>query len=187
MTYETYERLYSTATKALNTQLEINEKLKTENNEIRQCRCCEAKEQIEALEQLLIEYGGHLPGCAKQLGEKYPCRCGWDREKKAINKSEREMNMTERNKLDGKWLDEIILKLEIIYMMFNWKWDKPTKGTFTPTAHDIKTYIQETWVNYDCRIDSGGLSVGADDNGDPEINFSTGITFTYNNGDPCIY
>ena len=37
--------------------------------------------RIKELEELLIEYGRHSPGCAKQWNEKYPCRCGWDRER----------------------------------------------------------------------------------------------------------
>lgn len=41
--------------------------------------------QIEKLEELLIEYGRHSAGCNRELGDKYRCRCGWDREKKAIN------------------------------------------------------------------------------------------------------
>ncbi len=39
-------------------------------------------EQIEELKQLLIEYGRHSPGCSAPYG--YDCRCGWDRERKAL-------------------------------------------------------------------------------------------------------
>jgi len=41
--------------------------------------------QIKRLEELLIEYGRHAEGCAAQYNStysKYPCRCGWDRERK---------------------------------------------------------------------------------------------------------
>ncbi|HDY88119.1 MAG TPA: hypothetical protein ENH82_08415 [bacterium] len=41
--------------------------------------------RIKELEQLLIEYGRHSAGCNRELGDKYSCRCGWDREKKAVN------------------------------------------------------------------------------------------------------
>ena len=39
------------------------------------------QERIKKLEELLIEYGRHSPGCPKQWGSKYPCNCGWDRER----------------------------------------------------------------------------------------------------------
>lgn len=39
-------------------------------------------ERIKELKELLIEYGRHQLGCEKQWGSKYPCRCGWDRERK---------------------------------------------------------------------------------------------------------
>ena len=38
--------------------------------------------RIKELEELLIEYGRHSSGCSAQYDKKYPCRCGWDREKK---------------------------------------------------------------------------------------------------------
>jgi len=37
------------------------------------------KKHIKELEQLLIEYGRHSPGCPAQYDKKYPCRCGWDK------------------------------------------------------------------------------------------------------------
>ena len=37
------------------------------------------KKRIIELEELLIEYGGHQPGCPNQYGKKYHCRCGWEK------------------------------------------------------------------------------------------------------------
>lgn len=42
--------------------------------------------RIKELEELLTEYGRHLEGCAAPYDKKYPCRCGWDRERKHILK-----------------------------------------------------------------------------------------------------
>lgn len=45
------------------------------------------KERIKELEELLTEYGRHQPGCPAQsnvTNKKYPCRCGWDKEKKEL-------------------------------------------------------------------------------------------------------
>lgn len=48
------------------------------------------KERIIMLEGLLMEYGRHSMGCSAQYNtthSKYPCRCGWDREREqALNK-----------------------------------------------------------------------------------------------------
>jgi len=43
---------------------------------------CRANKRIKELEAILIEYGRHSPGCSAQYDKKYPCRCGWDRERK---------------------------------------------------------------------------------------------------------
>ena len=40
------------------------------------------EEENKELKELLIEYGRHSAGCSKQYDKKYPCRCGWDRERK---------------------------------------------------------------------------------------------------------
>ncbi len=43
------------------------------------------KQRIKELEEFLIEYGRHAEGCSAQYNtthSKYPCRCGWDRERK---------------------------------------------------------------------------------------------------------
>lgn len=42
----------------------------------------EQAERMKELEELLVEYGRHQPGCSAQYDDKkYPCRCGWDRER----------------------------------------------------------------------------------------------------------
>jgi hypothetical protein len=33
--------------------------------------------EIAELKQDLIEYGRHSPGCPRQWGSKYKCKCGW--------------------------------------------------------------------------------------------------------------
>lgn len=51
------------------------------------------RERIKEIEELLIEYGRHAEGCSAQYNtthSKYPCRCGWDRERKQALKGGKE-------------------------------------------------------------------------------------------------
>ena len=42
---------------------------------------CDSLDVSEAsckeLKELLTEYGRHSPGCSREFGKKYRCRCGW--------------------------------------------------------------------------------------------------------------
>ena len=41
-------------------------------------------DEHQELKELLIEYGGHQPGCPNQYDKKYHCRCGWEKVKQAL-------------------------------------------------------------------------------------------------------
>lgn len=44
--------------------------------------------QVEEMQALLAEYGGHSPGCSAGVEKGRRCRCGWDREMQALKGGE---------------------------------------------------------------------------------------------------
>ena len=56
------------------------EELETENEQLQlELENRADYDEHQELKELLIEYGGHQPGCANQYDKVWPCRCGWEK------------------------------------------------------------------------------------------------------------